>query len=168
MEGFNEVLEFRSSYRLEGRRVVDRLNRALPPGIRATRLDGVGPEEPSLTKAIESLIYSFGGKSGDLLDAWRAARSAAGEAIEDPPGPGEWRRRLAEFLSRRPEAAGVRVVVRGDRVRLTLPASPIKGLRPQDIVAEALGLPDPVFLLRRDAVVLRPPASRIDRAGGIQ
>jgi radical SAM-linked protein len=168
MEGLREVVEFRSSHRLDVRQAASRLNRTFPPGLRAVRLDPVGPGEPSLAKAIEGLVYSFAGKNEDFQEAWRAARPAAGQGLGDIPAPAEWRRRLVDFLAARPDAAGIRVVVRGARVRLALPPSPRKGLRPQDIVAEALGLPDPVFLLRRDEVVLQTAAPGIDRAGGIQ
>jgi len=65
------------------------------------------------------------------------------------------RKVLAEHLGRRPEAAAVNAVFAGRRLKLALPPEPRKGLRAQDIVAEAFGIGNPVPLLRRDAVVLR-------------
>jgi radical SAM family uncharacterized protein/radical SAM-linked protein len=163
IEGLREVLEFKSSYRLDGRRLVARLNRSFPAGVRAVRLDHVGTGEPSLSKAIDGLVYSFDWTSEDCVEAWRTAHPA-GEDRPPVPDPAALRKRLADYRSRRPDAAGIRATVRGKKVRLVLPAFPQKGLRPQDIAAEAFGITEPAFLLRREAVILRPGCRRIDRA----
>ncbi len=102
---------------------------------------------------------------------------AAGEPGLAAPDAAQLRERLAGFLAGHPEAAAEVVAsFRGGKLRLTLPPSPRKGLRPQDVVAEAFGLADPSFLIRREAVVLRPARTgpvnsggpRIDRSGGIR
>ncbi|MCX6573430.1 MAG: hypothetical protein NTX99_05505, partial [Candidatus Aminicenantes bacterium] len=43
----------------------------------------------------------------------------------------------------------------GRRLVLSLPPDPAKGARAQDIVREIFGIEDPVYVLRRDAVVLK-------------
>ena len=155
MVGLREVLEFKSPRLLEGRRLISRLNRSFPAGVRAIRLEPVGDGEPSLANAIERLVYSVGWKEDEFIEAWRASRP------EGEPGPAApdaaWlRERLAGFRARHPEAAEVAFSVRGGKVRLTLPPLPRKGLRAQDVVAEVFGLAAPAFLIRREAVVLQP------------
>ncbi len=76
MEGLREVLEFKSSRLLVGRRLISRLNRSLPAGVHAVRLETAGPGEPSLANAIERLVYSVDWRGEDFLEAWRASRAA--------------------------------------------------------------------------------------------
>jgi radical SAM family uncharacterized protein len=168
MEGSREVLEFRSPLLLDGCRAVSRLNLSFPPGVRASRLEAVGPDGPSLANAIERLVYSIDWRGEDFAEAWRASRPA-GEGGVGLPSAAWLQERLAGFRAAHPEAAAeFGFAVRGGRLRLTLPPSPRRGLRPQDIVAEAFGLADPSFLIRRDAVVLRPADPGIDRPGGLR
>jgi len=168
MEGLREVLEFKSSRLLAARPLLSRLNRSLPAGVRAVRLESVGPGEPSLANAIERLVYTVDWRGAEFLEAWRTSRTA-GEACPSAPDAVWLRERLAGFLSGHPEAAAeVAASVRGAKLRLALPPSPRRGLRAQDVVAEAFGLAEPSFLLRREAVVLRPARPGIDRAGAIR
>jgi radical SAM family uncharacterized protein/radical SAM-linked protein len=164
MEGLKEVLEFKSCYRLDGRRLVSRLNRSFPPGVRAVRMDQVGPGEPSLSNAIERLVYSLDWRSPEFSEAWRAS-PRPGESAPEAPDAAALRKCLSRYRALRPGAAGIPVRVRGNKVRLVLTALPRKGSRAQDIVAEAFGIPEAVFFLRREAVVLRPAPPGIDRAG---
>ncbi len=159
MVGLREVLEFRSPRLLEGRRLVSRLNRSFPAGVRAIRLEPVGDGAPSLANAIERLVYSVGWKEEEFIELWRASRPD-GEPGPAAPDAAWLRERLAGFRARHPEATEVAFSVRGGRVRLTLPPLPRKGLRAQDVVAEVFGLAEPAFLIRREAVVLRPPHPR--------
>jgi len=155
MDGAREVLEFRSSFRLAEAPFLARTNRSLPPGIRARTLELLGPGAPSLYNAITELVYSLDWTSGDFLEAWREAR-AAGEGETAAPDQPSLKKLIEDYRRQRPEAADIPITFRGKRIQLVLPAAPRKGLRPQDIVAEAFGISDPVFLLRRDDIVLRP------------
>jgi radical SAM family uncharacterized protein/radical SAM-linked protein len=162
MEGLREVLEFKAASRLDGRKFLTRTNRSLPAGIRFLRLDRLGPGDAPLHKAIGGLAYSLDWKGEDFRLAWRDSRPE-GESGAAGPVLSELKGRLTGYTATRPEAADVRIAFKGKKVLLLLPPSPRKGLRPQDIVAEALGIPDPVFLLQRDDIVFNlPPA--IDRA----
>ena len=155
MESGGEVLEFRSSYRLAEAPFLARTNRSLPPGIRVRRLERLESGEPSLHDAIAGLVYSLDWQSEDFLEAWRESRPA-GEAGAAAPDLARLKTGLAEFRKRKAEAGDVRITFTGRKVRLVLPATPGKGLRVQDIVAEVFGIPAPVFLLRRDRIILRP------------
>jgi radical SAM family uncharacterized protein/radical SAM-linked protein len=167
MEGLREVLEFKSSRHLDGGMLVARLNRSLPPGLRAVRLALVGPGEPSLYNAIERLVYALDWKSADFIEAWQET-GPAGEGGPRNPDTAVLKKCLAEYRRKRRDAVDISITLRGKKVQLVLPVLPQKGFRPQDIVAEAFGIPDPVFLLRRDDIRLRPGSPGIDRAARIQ
>jgi hypothetical protein len=160
MEGLREVLEFKSSFCLDARLFLARVNRALPGGIRAIRLGVLDPGSASLADSIEELVYSLDWKGEDFAEAWRESRP---EGASSPAGPDEpaLRGGLDAYRRGRPEAAGIGVVFKGRRLYFVLPPSPRKGLRAQDVVAEALGIPEPATLLRRDEIRLRtgPPGN---------
>jgi radical SAM family uncharacterized protein/radical SAM-linked protein len=164
MEGLREVLEFRASFCLDGAEFLARTNRSLPRGIRFLRLERLGPGEPSLTGSISGLVYSMDWKRDEFRTAWRDSRREEGSAAEVTPNLSGLKGRLASYIENKPEAADVKIASRGPRVLLILPPAPRRGFRPQDIVAEALGIPDPVFLLRRDEILLAPGPPQIDRA----
>jgi radical SAM family uncharacterized protein len=154
MEGLREVLEFRSSFRLNEKEFLARMGRSLPAGIRLRSLMTLPPGQPTLQACIEGLAYSLDWTGREFREAWSAARGG-GEAGATGPDRAAIRKVLAEHLGRRPEAVAVNAVFAGRRLKLALPPEPRKGLRAQDIVAEAFGIGNPVPLLRRDAVVLR-------------
>ncbi len=155
MEGLREVLEFKSSFRLDEKDFLARMRRSLPGGVRVRSLALLGPGEPSLNAAIEGLVYSLDWRGGDFREAWRESRGG-GESGPGEPDTTSLRKCLAEYRSRQPEAAPLSLSLGGRRIKLALPPSPRKGFRAQDIVAEAFGIGEPVPLLRRDGVVLRP------------
>jgi radical SAM family uncharacterized protein len=149
MEALREVLEFRSGRRIEDRDFLARMNRAVPPGIRFSGLDLVEAGTPSLFKVIERLVYSLDRTS---------------EALGPRRSPKEIRAALARFKDlAAPAAPALDFRLAGKRLVLLLPPEPVKGARIQDIVREVFGIEDPVYLLRRDAVVLK-----IDRGGRIR
>jgi radical SAM family uncharacterized protein len=143
MEALREVLEFRTSRRLESREFLARINRSVPPGLRFSALETVEAGSPSLHKSTEKLVYSLD-RDDEALGArlsGRELRAAFDRFLADRPGtPAEMR------------WAGRRLV-------LVLPPDPARGGRAQDIAGALFGLEDPVFLLRRDAVVLKGPAA---------
>jgi radical SAM family uncharacterized protein/radical SAM-linked protein len=133
MEGLREVLEFRSPRIMEEADFLARINKALPEGIRFRSLTRLDRSAPSLHDAIVKLVYSFEPGDRKPADLIRLLESAKGAA---------------------PEATSLEFEVRRRRAYLRLDP-PGRGLRPQDVVREVLGIDDPVFLLRRDEVVLR-------------
>jgi len=140
MEASKEVLEFRSGRRIEAREFLSRINRSVPPGIRFSDLRALEAGSASLHAATERLVYSF--------DRTR-------EALGRPWSAREIRTALGRFKDAHPAAASVDVRFAGRRLVLLLPADPAKGARAQDIVREVFAIEDPVFLIRRDAVVLK-------------
>jgi radical SAM family uncharacterized protein len=145
MAGLDEVLEFRSYYRMSEAEFLERVNRSLPDGLRFNRLETLAPEAASLSSDIEGLVYSF--SPADVGAGMKTAEEAAG--------------RLKAFLEQKPGFGAVRVVARDGRVLMELfPAQVRRGSRPQDIIAEAFGAENASFLLRRDAVVLKAKVRR--------
>jgi radical SAM family uncharacterized protein len=167
MEGRREVLEFKSSFRLDEKAFLARMRRSLPAGIRVRSLALLGPGEPSLQAAIQGLVYSLDWTGVEFREAW-PGNSGGGESGAAGPDRAALRKGLADYLGRRPEAAAVTIRFAGRRLRLVLPPEPRKGFRAQDIVAEAFGIVEPVPLIRRDEVVLRPGPGKIDRSAGIR
>lgn len=133
MEGLREVLEFRSARAMEEADFLARVNKALPDGVRFSSLTRLDRTAPSLHDAMEKLVYSFeaGGRGGAHL-----------------------KRLLEGYRSSAPDAGNLEFEVRRPRVYLRLDP-PGRGPRPQDVVRSVLGIDDVVFLLRRDAIVLR-------------
>ncbi len=140
MEASKEVLEFRSDRRIEAREFLSRINRSVPPGIKFSDLKALEAGSPSLHGATERLVYSLDRTSEAFGRSW---------------GAGEIRSALGRFKDALPAAAGVDCRFAGHRLVLLLPPDPAKGARAQDIVREIFGIEDPVFLIRRDAVVLK-------------
>jgi len=140
MEARREVLEFRSGRRIAEAEFLRRVNRCLPPGIRFAALAQIPPGSPALSSAIARLVYSLDWKSDALGQPWTAS---------------ELRRGLGRFEAAAMADAAPEFALRGRRLVLTLPPVPARGARAQDIVRAVLGVEEAVFLIRRDAVVLR-------------
>lgn len=140
MEALREVLEFRSPRRLEPADFLARINRAVPPGIRFSRLEAVPAGAPSLANATEGLVYSV-----DRADPVLGRR----------PGAKELRAALDAFKAE--SGAGDKIGYRlaGRRLVLLLPPVPARGIRAQDIAGAVFGAEHPEFLVRRDEVRLK-------------
>jgi hypothetical protein len=140
MEALKEVLEFRSERRIEPQDFLARINKSVPPGIRFSGLDELEAGAPSLHKVMGGLVYSLDRTSEALGRGWsvREIKSA-----------------LDRFTGLHDAAAVPELRFAGRRLVLRLPAEPGKGARAQDIVGGIFGIEDPVFLIRRDEVLLK-------------
>ncbi len=156
MEGWREVVEFKSPNVLEEKTFLGRINRSLPPGLRFRRLERLAPGSTSLSGAITGLVYSMDFDSEDFSGARRREGAGAGESGGTRPTASVLKKRLEEYVARTPGAASFQAAFKGRRLVLRLPASPPKGLRVQDIIRDAFGVENAVFHLRRDEVVLEP------------
>jgi len=131
----------------------------LPRGLRFSRFEEVAPAAPSLFNATAGLVYSVDWKSEPFTTAWGAAAPPGeGGPARPPLSASSLRAALDLFKKSRPGAEAVGFRLAGRRLYLELPPSPARGLRAQDIVQAVFGLEEPVFLVRRDEVVLAPPA----------
>jgi radical SAM family uncharacterized protein len=155
MEGLQEVVEFKSSRRFEGREFLARMNRSLPPGIRFLRLERLESRAPALSGAMDGLVYSVDWRSEDFRLAWRAEHGGGEGTFPSGPGLPALKARLEEYVRKNAGAERIHFAFKGRRLYLRFPPAPGKSLRPQDVVARAFGVTDAAFLLRRDEIVLR-------------
>ena len=120
----------------------------------------VAPAAPSLFNATVRLVYSVDWKSEPFTTAWVAAAAPPGEGgpARPPLTASSLRAALDLFKKSQPGAEAVGFRLAGRRLYLELPPSPARGLRAQDIVQAVFGLEEPVFLVRRDEVVMAAPA----------
>ncbi len=139
MEALREVLEFRSSRRIEAADFLARINRSTPPGIRFSRLELIPTGAPSLANATEGLVYSV-----DRTDP----------GLGPARGAKELRAVLDAFKSSREGGDKIGYRLAGRRLVLLLPPVPSRGIRAQDIIGAVFGLENPVFPVRRDEVLL--------------
>jgi len=152
MESLNEALEFRSNFGIGEKEFLEAMNGSLPAGLRFSGLDRLPGKWPSLQASIEALIYSL-----DPSEIWAAQnRSGRSDSIGAFDSSG-LSAKFKDMLSGHPEAGDIRLESDGKRIRLNFPPVVRKGWRPQDLVAEVTGMRDAVYVLRRDAVVLRKP-----------
>jgi len=165
MEARREILEFRSTRRLDRGEFLVRVNKALPPGIRFSNLEPVDRSSPSLYNVMENLVYSIDWKSEAIA---RAGTAKGGQQVKGHQ-PAEDASAIKLALGRLKDSsagpAAMEFRFSGRRLVFVLPPSPKRGWRVQDIVQTVFGIDNPVSLIRRDDIVLRQDASRIDRSG---
>ena len=152
MEAKGELFEFKSRFRLQGRKLIHRLNRSVRPGIRFLRVRAVAEKEPPLGERIRRMIYSLDFMDGTVRSHLEARKVSTGSEAQTDF---EFVRRESErFLARHPDSgAFFRVDEERMRLVLELPHPSRRGLRPQDIVAEVCGLESASFRLTREGFV---------------
>ncbi len=152
MTGKEEVFEFRTPAELDEKKCLRRLNRCLRPGIRFKSLERLGADAAPLSARIQGMVFSIGLDDPEVRGALDARRAGA-------PGPADGD---AEFVTAEiARAFGAEVTGairlsldrRTHRLRLAFPASPLRGARPQDVIAAVLGLEPPAFYLTRDKFI---------------
>jgi len=152
MTGKDEVFEFRSPAELEDKKCLRRLNRCLRPGIRFRSLVRLGSNTPSLSERILGMVFSVDLDDPDVRRALNDRQADAGRPAGDD----------LEFISAEVASAfgaevsgSVRLSMdkRTHRLRMVFPASPIKGARPQDVIAAVFGLEQPAFYLTRESFI---------------
>lgn len=157
-EALREVLEFRSARRLEAKEFLVRVNKSIPPGIRFSALERVDRTGPSLHNAMDRLVYSLDWKSADIARDLTAKAGQAGEERQEALSASALRLALERFKESSAGAGALSFRISGRRLYLSLPPTPTRGFRAQDIVQAVFGIEDPVFLIRRDDIVFKPAA----------
>jgi radical SAM family uncharacterized protein len=154
MEARRECLEFKSRTILSSEEALNRLNASVPDGVRFLELRPLAADEPPLSRAIRSLVYSLDLGQPETDKTVRAACAGRGISTGSPS------ERLAALVGRYLEdqggSPGVQIQVSGPSLRLvlTIPQGPGKPPRPQDIIRDLLGLEDAVYDLVREEVKL--------------
>lgn len=164
MEAKGERLEFKSRYRFQEQALVRRLNRSAREGIRFLGARAVCDNEPSLGERIKGMVYSLDLKDDRVRPHLEARRRSAG-AAETESDLEFVRREMNAFLAKYPDS---RVVFRLDeeekRLVLECPHLNRRGLRPQDLVKEVLGLENASFRMTREGFVVYEAGERMPEA----
>jgi radical SAM family uncharacterized protein/radical SAM-linked protein len=148
-EGKAECLEFKSTYRFDEQKFVQRLNRYAGSGIRFFWLRNLTESDPSLSERIRGMIYSVDLRNADVrqaLDTRKREKKRAGggdlEFVQEE---------MAEFWRQNPEALkSFWVDKKKKQLFLCLPHTSRRGLRSQDILDKVFALPYPTFYLTRE------------------
>lgn len=153
MAGREECFEFRARFNYQAQALVRRLNRFLPAGLRAGRMERLEDTTRPLHQRIRGSIYSLDLGQPDVLAAIQRKKEALGfesmdtfdfiestlsSAVASPQGS------LCHFSIDRP----------GKRLFLHLKATAARGSRAQDIVETTLGVSEPVFSMAREGFIL--------------
>jgi len=166
MEGFDESLEFRSLWDMTSVDFLAALNQNVPRGIRFTALEKIEADAPSLTERIEALQYSL-----DMgAECVRAALLSPGkeDALSEPDFWSVAEERVENYLEHQDGQVQSVTLDRGRRkLVIRLRFTPQKGIRPQDLAAQLLGMSETVSVMARDKIVLSSPILRDSRPGGL-
>jgi len=153
MTGNDESFEFKSFYEFEEKEFISCLNQNTPPGIRFLGLKTIESGAPSLTERISSMVYALDISVDEtrqaLADLAREKNLAADrdEAIE---------RLIREYSSAKSELVKEISFDRAsEEVVLHISYDPHKHLRPQDVVEQAFGLKNSVYLMSREKIIYK-------------
>jgi radical SAM family uncharacterized protein/radical SAM-linked protein len=154
MEGKREALEFKSQYLFQEKAFINRLNAYLPPGIKFLRLQRLNNKVPSLSQDLERLVYSVDLKAAEIKEA------LASKDQNNSYTSSEWERierQIGPILQKAKENVPDEVHVDRKSAKLffTFEHSAQKGIRPQKLVEDILGIKNPVFLMAREKVLFK-------------
>ncbi|HEX2694541.1 MAG TPA: TIGR03936 family radical SAM-associated protein, partial [Acidobacteriota bacterium] len=145
MEGLAEPLEFRAPFLYEAAAFVRRMNRALPPGIRITGVERLGPEAPPLSRVLKGAIYALDLKDPEIEEAFgRDGRR---------PGIRVLRSLVSGYEARKPTGVVVAPYWKIKKLLITIPLVEGKSPRPQDIAGDLFGIEGAVYALTRERFV---------------
>ncbi len=142
MEGLAEPLEFRAPFLYEPAALAKRMNRALPPGLRVTAAEKLGPEAPALSRILKGAVYAL-----DLRDP------EIGEALAKDgkrPTLPALRAIVAAAGTRTPAGVGISADWKKKRLYITIPFVEGKNSRPQDVAGDMFGVKGAVYALTRE------------------
>ncbi len=155
MEGRAEVIEFRSDYDIPLNEFVTRVNAHLPPGIRFIKLERLERSDPSLIERIQALVYSLDLSADQVIEALQSSRKVEKEILSDAEryvesivdgtiGDNGYEQKIDFSVDRQKH-----------KLLLAIQFDKNKGVRPQDIVRDVIGLANPVYDMAREKIVLK-------------
>jgi radical SAM family uncharacterized protein/radical SAM-linked protein len=145
MEGLAEPLEFRAPFLYEAAAFVRRMNRALPPGIRITGVEGLGPETPSLSRVLKGALYALDLRDPEIeetltKDGKRPTIRVLTALVEG-------------YETRKPAGVSLALDGKNRKLYMTIPLVEGKNPRPQDIAGDIFGVKGAVHALTRQRFV---------------
>lgn len=155
MEGRAEVIEFRSDYDIPFNEFVTHINAFLPPGVRFFKLERLERSDLSLIERIQTLVYSVDLGADQVIEALQNSCKMKKETPFDVEGYVE---SLVDSAIREKERE-LKIDFSVDRhqhkLHLHILFDKNKGVRPQDIVGDVLGLTDPVYDMAREEILFK-------------
>jgi hypothetical protein len=157
MAAERDCMELKASRLLEPQETVRALNAAAPEGLGFLDIEAVVDGAPSLSRAVDALVYALALQGPGMEEAVASACSRQG--IEDGPAAARLDALVRIFFRARGAGFPIRIDVRPSPLTLvlTIPQLPEKTPRPQDVVRELLGLENPVYDMSRLEVVFKSP-----------
>lgn len=151
MEGRREVLEFKSPSVFQEREFLGRINTSLPEGIRFIGLKKLEDHCHRLHQDLEAMIYSFDLKAPEIRGLFEIAENT------DETSSEIWEKlekRVSEFFLMHEELSFLKADVdrKSGKLLLRIPYPTRKGIRPQKIVEQMLGIKNSVFLMCREDI----------------
>jgi hypothetical protein len=153
-EGKAERFEFKAAYHFDEQGFVRRLNRYSGQGIRFSSLRTLTESDLSLNERIKGMVYSVDLGNPDVKKAVET-----GMLETQRPGDDDQEfilEKMSEFWRQNSDALlSFWLDKKKKRLFLSLPHSPRRGLRAQDIVERVFGLSYPSFYLTRERFILQ-------------
>lgn len=155
MEGWQEIMEFKSRFDYSPEEFLAAVNEKLPRGLEAIKLEKVAGDSSRLNKDIISLVYSL-----SFSDA--AFQKALAERARNDRGSGSAAAQFAlDCVGRagrqdeNEDAYRLEVDADQGKIYFTIMWGPGKRPRVQDLVQSLFGIEHPAFHLIREKIVLR-------------
>ncbi len=154
MEGKREALEFKSLYLFQEKQFITHLNANLPSGIKFLELRRLDEKTPGLNQDLGRLVYSID------LNAPEMKRVLEIKDQKKDYSSQEWERiekQIEATLHKNKESDPEEVFVdkKSGKLLLCFNYSAQKGIRPRQIVENAFGIKNPVFMMTREAALFK-------------
>jgi radical SAM family uncharacterized protein/radical SAM-linked protein len=154
MEGLAEALEFKSDRTVEEEAFLKRINGSLPEGVRFLSLRRLNPADLALSEDVVGFVYSLDLSRNEVKDALQAFNERQESATSSHKRQEQG---LASALAGAFLEDQAKVFLDEDRNRMLLQVtvSAARIPKPQEAVSRILGLENPVFFMKRVAVLYR-------------
>lgn len=156
MEGREEILEFKSSFRFAEKDFLSRMNEFLLSGVAFSKLLELDDSEPSLARRLGKMVYSVDLRSREICEAVEKEKKKRNLDSSDDMTFVETL--LEEFL-RDNSTAGETIEKayvdrEANKLFLYMQYFPQGGARPRDVVSRILRVDNPVFSMGREKIII--------------
>lgn len=156
MEGWSEILEFKSTFSFSEEEFITRMNSVLPRGVKVLSLARLTASRPRLSAEIDVLVYSVD-LENPLVREQPELRGGEDERREHATRWASVGMAIDEFMNRG-KISGVDKISldrKKKKMILRLKYSPQKTVRLQDVIKHVIGRELPVFAITREQIILK-------------
>jgi len=153
--GRREAIEFKSEYHYPLKEFICQVNNFLPSGIKFFDLKKLEESEPSLNASIDKMVYSLDLKNSEVIEAIGEHKKE--KKLSSLNNYEIVRQLISQFSekNRNESIAAFSLDEKAGKLNIALNYSQEKGVRPQKIIEDILGIENPVFLLTREKVLFK-------------